>query len=990
MWPLDRPAGEVLKLPGKSAIPWAVFNPAWYRQTYPEVADRLDGRSPAYVLHYYLDMGQRQGHAPNRLFDEAWHREMYPSIAAGIAAGHFASAFDAYCRRGSLDRSAHWLFDELAYRERYPDVTGERLAARRLINGYDHSLRHGRLRDRIGHVLFDPALYLTQFEPSDIPAIRRQGAFQHYLERVERGAPEMRTSAYFDPAWYLQRYPDVAQAVAVGRWKSALHHYICNDKPIAFDPLSDFSETYYLERDPGLLPAIQSRQFRNGYQHFLAFGALELRSPAASVDLAWYAAQPTVRADLVAGRSANAFAHWLTLGRRNGPAAAAGLAAPAAKPKTPGFLDHLATALLPNAGRFGYCFDCTAEPLASVVMVVRDGFARTLATVASLRANVAGPLELIVVDRGSTDETQAIGRYLAGVKSLRFDSDVGWAQAANAGSQLATGAAVLFLAAEAQLAPGAVDRACARLNSDPMIGAVCGMVIQPSGVIGQAGGIVWNDTTTQDYMRGMSPLSPEANFVRDVDYGSLAFLLMPRDLLVRLDGFDPECAATGYVGVDLCTRIILAERRVVYDPSVVLFHDDRGQASRGSADSFRQKHAIYLAGRFSPGQPAQVFARHASGVKRRILFIEDTVPLRRIGSGFVRSNDVIRVMAGLGYGVTVYPVNGCTHDPAQVYGDMPDQVEVMHDHAIDRLPAFLAGRQGYYDIIWIARAHNLDKVRPHLSDLVSDETCCRLIVLDTEAVVPLRQSEQARLLGQVYDLEAGLQAALANTDICDAVLATTEDEAAVLRAHGCRQVSVLGHTVEPRPTCNPHEARRGVLFVGAIHTADSPNLDSLIWFVDEVLPLIEATLSWETRLTIAGYVAPGIDLERFEHHPRITLRGAVADLDPLYNQHRVFVAPTRYAAGTPYKVCEAASRGLPVVATNLLCRALGWTGRKEILSADADDPKAFAAATISLYRNEALWRRVRRGALRRLQRDNGLADYNTAVAGILSTSPRVS
>jgi O-antigen biosynthesis protein len=33
----------------------------------------------------------------------------------------------------------------------------------------------------------------------------------------------------------------------------------------------------------------------------------------------------------------------------------------------------------------------------------------------------------------------------------------------------------------------------------------------------------------------------------------------------------------------------------------------------------------------------------------RILFVEDTVPLRTIGSGFVRSNDLVQVMASLGY-----------------------------------------------------------------------------------------------------------------------------------------------------------------------------------------------------------------------------------------------------------------------------------------------------------------------------------------------------
>ena len=131
--------------------------------------------------------------------------------------------------------------------------------------------------------------------------------------------------------------------------------------------------------------------------------------------------------------------------------------------------------------------------------------------------------------------------------------------------------------------------------------------------------------------------------------------------------------------------------------------------------------------------------------------------------------------------------------------------------------------------------------------------------------------------------------------------------------------------IEPNPTARPFAQRAGMLFVGAIHKQDSPNFDSLVWFVDAVLPLIEAELKWETRLTIAGYVAPGIDMGRFEHHPRITLRGPVADLNPLYNAHRVFVAPTRYAAGAPYKVLEAASRGVPVVATEVLRGELDWS-----------------------------------------------------------------
>ena len=244
------------------------------------------------------------------------------------------------------------------------------------------------------------------------------------------------------------------------------------------------------------------------------------------------------------------------------------------------------------------------------------------------------------------------------------------------------------------------------------------------------------------------------------------------------------------------------------------------------------------------------------------------------------------------------------------------------------------------------------------------------------------------LAGEPYDLQAAMQAILADAAICQQAVAVTEAEAETLRSLGFPHVSVVGHMIEPNPTARPFAQRAGMLFVGAIHKEDSPNLDSLVWFVDAVLPLIEAELKWETRLTIAGYIAPGIDMSRFEHHPRITLRGPVADLSPLYNAHRVFVAPTRYAAGAPYKVLEAASRGVPVVATEVLRGQLDWSPEQEILAAGVDDPERFAAHIVALYRDETLWQSVREGALRRLRQENGREDFARAVVSVLTTATR--
>ncbi len=225
MWPLDLPAREVLKLSGDSVIPWATFDPDWYVRTYADAVQAVGSDDAAGLLRYYLETGQGLGHSPNIFFDETWHRKRYPGVAAAIANGDYASAFDAYCRRGSLDRSPHWLFDETDYRDRYPDLTAEILAESGLVNRYHHYLDHGSHEDRLGHVLFDPVVYLSNFAADDQSAIREGGVFQHYLQRTEAAKEELQVSLYFDPAWYVRRYPWIARCHRFTAFPEWLHAF---------------------------------------------------------------------------------------------------------------------------------------------------------------------------------------------------------------------------------------------------------------------------------------------------------------------------------------------------------------------------------------------------------------------------------------------------------------------------------------------------------------------------------------------------------------------------------------------------------------------------------------------------------------------------------------------------------------------------------------------------------------------------------------------
>jgi O-antigen biosynthesis protein len=337
-------------------------------------------------------------------------------------------------------------------------------------------------------------------------------------------------------------------------------------------------------------------------------------------------------------------------------------------------------------------------------------------------------------------------------------------------------------------------------------------------------------------------------------------------------------------------------------------------------------------------------------------------------------------MAEMGFHVTVFPVSRGTFDLAAVHADFPDTVEVMHDRDIDDLAAFLRERAGYYDALWVARTHNLERVFPRLPG-----DAPRHLILDTEAIAALRDAGRAALLDPAapFDSADAMRREFAHARHARALVAVSEAEAAALRGLGFDDVHVLGHLRPVAPTPAGWAERAGMLFVGAIHREDSPNYDGLRWFVDEVLPLVERELGWQTRLTVAGHVGEGVSLERFANHPRITPRGTVADTLPLYASHRVFVAPTRYAAGLPYKVTEAASFGLPVVATELLRGQLGWTDGEDILTSSAADPAGFAAHIVALHRDEALWRRIRDGGLARVARENGREHYARALTDIL-------
>ncbi|MBE7211473.1 MAG: glycosyltransferase, partial [Gluconacetobacter diazotrophicus] len=709
---------------------WQDFDPVWYAACHPDAA--AAGDDQARLEHFYWEHGCRRGDSPNRAFDERWYLSAYPDIAAHVAAGGARSGFEHYAFQGGhADRAAHWLFDEAYYRQH----NRVDLSPPGIRNGYGHFLLLGDRDDRTGHQFFDPAVARDHGLRAADPDAGLFAALLH-----DPAAGDSRLSWYFDPAWYLAAYPAVREAIAAGHWNSALHHYLANPEPTRFEPNPFFSEQYYAAEYADVRDALASGNFRNGYTHFLRHGAAERRRPHPDVDLERHFARPGTRLAMQRGGFADSFAHFVAAA----DAATDAVPFPAEAQCKRAWIRQAEIAVSQFARR-PLDFRGDAPPELAVVMVVHDRFALTLAALASLRAGCPGAIEVLLVDSGSRDETRAIERYALGLTVIRFERNLGFVEGCNAALARATAPVVLYLNNDLSLGFNAIPAALARLRSDPAIGAVGGRIVRTNGELQEAGCIVWRDGYTAGYLRGADPDLPEANFVRDVDFCSGAFLMAPRDLLAELGGFDPAFRPAYHEEVDLCVRMRRIGRRVVYDPAVLVQHLEFGSSSparsgqliRRNHRIFVEKHREWLRFQYPRSARSAVFARSPRGDAPRVLFFEDRIPSRRLGSGFVRSNDIVRAMADLGCEVGVFPVYPHAAEPAELLPDFPDIVELFHDRGLERLPEFLSERAGYYDLVWIGRTHNLGRLLP-----VLEASAAALpdhgFILDTEAVAAPR------------------------------------------------------------------------------------------------------------------------------------------------------------------------------------------------------------------------------------------------------------
>ena len=128
-----------------------------------------------------------------------------------------------------------------------------------------------------------------------------------------------------------------------------------------------------------------------------------------------------------------------------------------------------------------------------------------------------------------------------------------------------------------------------------------------------------------------------------------------------------------------------------------------------------------------------------------------------------------------------------------------------------------------------------------------------------------------------------------------------------------------------------------------------PNVDAVLWFAREVLPLIHRQAP-EVRFWVVGK-DPHPRLNPLRQDPTVVVTGQVRDVRPYISAAAVYIIPLRMGGGTRLKVLEAMAMGKAIVSTSLGCEGFDLSSGQELVVADA--PVEFASAVLSLLRDPA-------------------------------------
>jgi glycosyltransferase involved in cell wall biosynthesis len=151
--------------------------------------------------------------------------------------------------------------------------------------------------------------------------------------------------------------------------------------------------------------------------------------------------------------------------------------------------------------------------------------------------------------------------------------------------------------------------------------------------------------------------------------------------------------------------------------------------------------------------------------------------------------------------------------------------------------------------------------------------------------------------------------------------------------------------------------RKKLMYVGLLGW--EPNVQGLLWFIAQVWPQLRRRHP-DLEFDIVGKGADSRLQQAVAAAGGIRLTGFVDDLQTIYRDSRVSIAPLLFGSGMKVKVLDAMARGMPTVTTSVGAEGIEIENGRHLLV--ADDPTMMAHAIGRLLEDAELWRMLQRSS----------------------------
>lgn len=599
------------------------------------------------------------------------------------------------------------------------------------------------------------------------------------------------------------------------------------------------------------------------------------------------------------------------------------------------------------------------HPAVSIVVPVYGQLAWTLNALDSLFRHVSRySAEIIILDDCSPDTvTEIFVPQVAGIHYKRQEKNGGFIRSCNTGGEMARGDYIIMLNSDTRVVDGWLDEIIDSFTRFPQAGLIGSKMQYPDGSLQEAGGILWRDGGAWNYGRGDDPNRPQYCYARQVDYISGCSIALRTPLWRELKGFDPHFTPAYAEDADLCQRVLGRGLQVWFQPASRVVHYEGKTSGTNTSGGVKAYQVINLKKLFLRYRSRfEAYRRNAEApffekeryVNKRILFVDAVTPTPNQDAGSLQTVYGLRCSQARGYKAHFVPEDNWLYEPNYTPHMQREGVECGYAPYEVGFENYIRRYGFLFDVVIVYRVSVMFKCLPLLRDFAPNA----LVIFHLADLHYLRQQRQAQLEDDAAGLEAALvtkQRELKLVTQSDCTITHSTVEAEILAAEvPDAPVQVWPLMIDVVGTNVGFEPRRDLCFLGGYR--HPPNVDAVLFFVKEVLPLIHAVRP-EIRFIVAGANPPFELLELASD--RIIVTGMVETLADVFDSTRVFVCPLRVGAGAKGKILSAMAHGVPIVSTAIGVEGAGLIDGVHVVVADT--PAAMSASVLSLYEDPVRW-----------------------------------